>query len=330
MNALKKVETAKLTIRNAFKRTGSVSFAFPAYEWWRPAEGDDVAVFGLSGNPNDPSTPLESGWAICKTPMLSPLCISNFIAVAPLTTDECNMLRNALGVEIKDVAKEKIEVAIQQLITSAALKSRLPSWEKFDTCLEKTIKSIEFVIAVLASTGEGINNGVLSVEQTVAAHLALRLSDSNHRQKIPEVIKLSRAMREVCVRMLDEAKTSKSTRGAKRNIPFYLFCMAMINVGQIANAGLSLPSPSTKSNKKGQKSKTFCNSDRSEPSFLRFVCEVVNLVKTKSTEAFGKSALSDDEKRTALNILSGYTCKTDRTIADNLRAAKHQLSRQYD
>jgi hypothetical protein len=45
-------------------RTADISIALPAYEPWRPVQGEHIAVFGLEANPNDPSTPTDSAWGI--------------------------------------------------------------------------------------------------------------------------------------------------------------------------------------------------------------------------------------------------------------------------
>jgi hypothetical protein len=108
-------------------RTADISIAVPAYEPWRPATEDRIAVFGLLGDPKDPNTSLDSGWGICQKPMLGPLFFSRFVEVTPITEGERTTLQQVLGVEITDSVKEKIDNAIQQITAHVALKQKLPS-----------------------------------------------------------------------------------------------------------------------------------------------------------------------------------------------------------
>jgi hypothetical protein len=57
------------------------------------------------------------------------------------------------------------------------------------------------------------------------------------------------------------------------------------------------------------------------PSFLKFVQQVIELAAKEGTAALESATLNDEEKRTTMNILNGYKNKTRRTITDDLRAA---------
>lgn len=307
-------------------RTADISIALPAYEPWRPVQGEHIAVFGLEANPNDPSTPTDSAWGICEQPMVGPLFLSDFLTISPLTLGEREALQRALGVEITDTAKEEIKTAIQQLATSVALNSRLPSWDQFESHLNKLIVTTKFVIDFLKCATERVVNGAPTVDQTLAAHIALLLSESAKQQNIPEMIKRIRIMLDACDHVQNDIKNRKSTRGPKEDIAFNIFCRAMINFGHIANADLTFLSPKTIKTKTSQ---TRLRAKESKDSFIQFIKQVVTLASQKGGAAIDDADLSDNEKRTAKNYLNDYKNKTRRTITDNLRSAMSQLGPKH-
>src|ERR1035437_1148280 len=166
---------------------GDISIAVPAYEPWRPVPEDRTAVFGLPGDPKDPSTSLDSGWGICQKPMLGPLFISKFIEVTPITEAERTALQQVLGVEITNPVKEKIDNAIRQITTHVALKEKLPSWEAFEKHQGEVIAAVQLLLDLFDSTSHEVIDGVPSVDQTLGAHIALLLSKSPSEQKISEL-----------------------------------------------------------------------------------------------------------------------------------------------
>lgn len=166
---------------------GENSIAVPAYEPWRPAVEDRIAVFGLTGDPKDSSTSLDLAWGICEKPMLGPLFFCGFVEVASITSAERTTLQEMLGVEIADPVKEKIDNAIQQLTTHIALKEKLPNWELFEERQEEVILAIELLLMLFDSMFHKVIDGVPSVDQTLGAHIALLLSNFPNEQKIPEL-----------------------------------------------------------------------------------------------------------------------------------------------
>ncbi len=293
----------------------NIPIAVPAYEPWRPAVEDRVAVFGLPGDPKDPSTPLDSAWGISEKPMLSPLFLLRFVEVAPISSDERATLQQMLKVDITDPVKEKIENAIQQLTTHVALKHKLPIWELFEKRQEEVILALERLIMLFASMSNKIIDGVLSVDQTLGSHVALLLSKSPGGQKIPELTIALSVVLGACKQVLHEIKTQKSTRGPKVDIAFDVFCNEMIDVARVANLDITLPSPRDMTPaKEGAPEKI-------NSSFLMFVRQVIELAARKGAAAIELVSLTEEEKRAVTNILNGYKLKTDRTLADDLRAA---------
>jgi len=180
-------------------RTADISIAVPAYEPWRPATEDRIAVFGLLGDPKDPYTSsLDSGWGICQKPMLGPLFFSRFVEVTPITEGERTTLQQVLGVEITDSVKEKIDNAIQQITTHVALKEKLPSWEAFEKHQGEVIAAVQLLLNLFDSMSHEVIDGVPSVDQTLGAHIALLLSGSPKEQQIPELTRRLRIVFDAC------------------------------------------------------------------------------------------------------------------------------------
>ena len=292
---------------------GDISIAVPAYEPWRPVPEDRTAVFGLPGDPKDPSTSLDSGWGICQKPMLGPLFISKFIEVTPITEAERTALQQVLGVEITNPVKEKIDNAIRQITTHVALKEKLPSWEAFEKHQGEVIAAVQLLLDLFDSTSHEVIDGVPSVDQTLGAHIALLLSKSPSEQKISELTSRLRPVLDACKQVMDEIKFRKSTRGPKTDIAFDVFCNEIIDIARVAKADLALPSPRDTTASRTTNEKT--------PSFLEFVQQVIEFAATHGTAALNSTPLTDDEKGSAINILNGYKTKTRRTLADDLRAA---------
>ena len=293
-------------------RTADISIAVPAYEPWRPATDDRIAVFGLLGDPKDPSTSLDSGWGICQKPMLGPLFFSRFVEVTPITEGERTTLQQVLGVEITDSVKEKIDNAIQQITTHVALKEKLPSWKAFEKHQGNVIAAVQLLLNLFDSMSHEVIDGVPSVDQTLGAHIALLLSGSLKEQQIPELTRRLRIVFDACKHVMQEIKTRKSTRGPKTQIAFDVFCSEMIDIARVAKADVTLPSP------RDMKASRATNKKN---SFLEFVQQVIEFAATHGTAALESAALINEEKRAAMNILNGYKRKTRRTLADKLRAA---------
>jgi hypothetical protein len=293
----------------------NIPIAVPAYEPWRPAVEDRVVVFGLLGDPKDPSTPLDSAWGICEKPMLSPLFLFGFVEVTPISSDERTTLQEMLKVEITERVKEKIENAIQQITTHVALKDKLPTWELFEKRQEEVILALELLLTLFASMSHKVIDGVPSVDQTLGSHIDLLLSKSPREQKVFELTSRLRVVLGVCKQVLHEIKTRKSTRGPKTDIAFDVFCNEMIDIARVANADITLPSPRDMTPpKEGATNKI-------NSSFLQFVRQVIELAAKKGVAALESASLTDDEKRAAMIILNGYKNKTRRTLADDLRVA---------
>jgi hypothetical protein len=296
-------------------RTADISIAVPAYEPWRPATEDRIAVFGVLGDPKDPSTSLDSGWGICQKPMLGPLFFSKFVEVTPVTEGERTTLQEMLGVEITDPAKEKINNAIQQITTHVALKDKLPNWKRFEERQEGVILAVETLLMLFDSISHKVIDGLPSVDQTLGAHIALLLSKSSKEQKIPELTSHLRVVLDACKQVLHEIKSRKSMKGPKTDVALDVFCNEMIDIARVAKADITLPSPrDTAASKEGA-------TNTMNPSFLKFVQQVIELAAKKGSAALESASLTDEEKRAAMNILNQYKNKTRRTLADDLRAA---------
>jgi hypothetical protein len=171
----------------------------------------------------------------------------------------------------------------------------------------------------LINISHKVIDGVPSVDQTLGAHIALLLSKSPKEQKIPELTRRLSIVFDACKHVMQEIKTRKSTRGPKTQIAFDVFCSEMIDIARVAKADVTLPAPRKKKTlKNGTTSKT-------NASFLEFVQQLIELAAKHGTAALESAPLTDQEKRTAMNILNGYKKKKRRTIADDLRAAKARL-----
>ena len=291
---------------------GDISIAVPAYEPWRPVPEDRIAVFGLPGDPKDPSTSLDLAWGVYHKPILGPLFLSRFVEVTPITEGERTTLQQVLEVEITDPVKKKIDNAIQQITTHVALKEKLPSWESFEKHQGEVIVAVQLLLNLFDSMSHEVINGVLSVDQTLGAHIALLLSGSWEEQRIPELTRRLRPVLDACKKVMDEIKTRKSTKGPKADIAFDIFCNELIDIALDAKADLTLPSP------RDMKASRATNKKN---SFLEFVQQVIEFAATHGTAALESAALINEEKRAAMNILNGYKRKTRRTLADKLRAA---------
>jgi hypothetical protein len=293
-------------------RSENTFIAVPAYEAWRPKEGDQVAVFGLAGDPNDRSTSWECAWAMRRMPTFGPLLLRGFIEVASVNESERKSLQDLIGIEVNGLAKEKIDAAIQQLTTHVALKTKVPTWAQLASRLQKIVTATDTIINVFNGLSQRVISGVPSVDQTIGAHVTLALPDFPPERKIFEIIERIRVLRTAADHVLRDTENKKSERGPKMDVPFHVFCMAMIDVGHFMNIDLSLPSPR-------QSSKTAAAQGG---RFIEFVQQVIEIASQHGITAIDQAALSQEEKTTAKIILRSYTRKTRRAIADRLRAAK--------
>jgi hypothetical protein len=290
-------------------RSEKTLIVIPAYEAWRPREGDQVAIFGLRGDPNDPTTSWECAWGIRRKARLSPLFLHGFIDVVPLTGSEREKLQDVLGVEITELAKEQLEIAIQQLTTHVALKSKLPTLKRLDAHLRKAIQATNILIDLFDSRSQPILNGVPSIDQTIASHVVLALPDFPQERQILEITNRIQTLRDVLRQVL---RDTKPRRGPKADIAFHVFCMALIDIGHTIKADLTLPTRKTSKN----------------VNFVNFVRQVISLVSENGTAAIDKAPLSKEEKRIAQNKLRSYVDKSRRTLCDALRAAKAATKHQ--
>jgi hypothetical protein len=274
---------------------------------WIPQLNDGRMVFGAGA----------SAWVAPMTwGIMGPMFLSSAISPEPLTDDECQMLETKLEKPIADPARHLIDDASTQFIATVALKNRLPKWKELVTRFDEIVEAGErFVELCTSGESDSPSDSVLSVNQAVNVFLQVNVWGPRQEKPGYEIaFRGTKNIIHVCKQALDAVKAEASKLGPRGDVEFRSFLEAMVIVGYVADAKVTLAP----------------NYKRDDPrtAFFDFVREAIRIVVKKAEIALDRSSLTETERRRASDIFQGCARKKDAALLDQLREVKKEARKR--
>jgi hypothetical protein len=223
------------------------------------------------------------------------------IHVPNLTDIEMNRLESALEQPLDDRGRTLVCGAVGSLITRTALICRFPRLKECRAHLEKIISAGNAFIRLCHPHHQVGAAGMVETYLSIASGGKLQAC----LDEVDATIKLADDTQR-------EMKALASKRGDKGDIALAATLRSLVLAAEFAGADMSLPGK-----------ERFSNADASSP-LLDFTRAALAIAVEKA-----KTALADDdERKTALIVLSGYRSITGRAIANKLSEAKASVRKE--